>query len=55
MLKSPKKFHKNRFLDNILADRPGTMLPEKNEKKFKKTTSGAYVPGAFVIKWTQKF
>jgi hypothetical protein len=32
----------NLFLDDILANNLGTMKPEKNGKKFKKTTSGAY-------------
>ena len=38
------KSSQNRFIDDILANNPGTIEPEKNGKKLKKTTSGAYVP-----------
>ena len=38
------KSSQNRFLDDIFADNPGTKKLQKNEKKFKKSTSGAYVP-----------
>ncbi len=38
------KVSQNPFLDDILATNPGTIQPVKNEKKFKKTTSWAYVP-----------
>jgi hypothetical protein len=34
------KVAQNRFLDDILANNPGTIWPEKNGKKLKKTTSG---------------
>jgi hypothetical protein len=34
------KVAKNRFLDDILANNPGTKYPEKDGKKFKKTISG---------------
>jgi hypothetical protein len=31
-----------RFLEDILANKPGTLKQEKNGKKFKKTTSGSH-------------
>jgi hypothetical protein len=38
------KVFQNRFLDDILANNPGTIWPEKTEKLFKKKTPGGYVP-----------
>ena len=43
------------FLNKIFAYNPGTCSPEKTGKKFKKKTSGAYVPVLIVSKWTPKF
>ena len=43
------------FLNKIFAYNPGTISPEKTGKKFKKTTSGVYVPVLIVSKWTPKF
>ena len=39
-----KKAASNRFFNDNLANNPGTIKPEKNGKKFKKTISGAYIP-----------
>ncbi len=43
------------FLNKIFAYNPGSCSPEKTGKKFKKTTSGAYVPVLIVSRWTPKF
>ena len=42
-VKKSNKSSQKDFLDDIFADNPGTKKLQKNEKKIKKSTSGAYV------------
>ena len=53
-ISSPLGVLKIVFFYKKFAYNPGTIIAEKNGKKFKKTISGVYVPVLNVGKWTRK-